>query len=88
VRWTKESLVFLVDDREEYRMTRAMVEEHGAWAYDSPKFLIANQAIGGGYPQAVNGVSTPYKGLPQSTVDLIKQGKALMLVDWVRVTRP
>ena len=88
MRWTNESLVFLVDDREEYRMTRAMVEEHGAWAYDSPKFLIANQAIGGGYPQAVNGVSTPYKGLPQSTVDLIKQGKALMLVDWVRVTRP
>ena len=68
-------------------MTRAMVERHGRWAYDNPKFLIVNQAIGGAYPQAVNRVTSPYKGLPESTVDLIKDGKAAMLVDWVRVTK-
>lgn len=88
MRWTKDALVFLVDDREEYRMTRAMVEQYGVWAYDNPKFLIVNQAIGGIYPEAVNGVRAPYKGLPQSTVDLIKDGKAVMVVDWVRVTKP
>jgi beta-glucanase (GH16 family) len=88
VRWTKDALVFLVDDHEEYRVTRATVEQRGAWAYDNPKFLILNQAIGGGYPQAVNGVARPYKGLPRSTVDSIKEGRALMLVDWVRITKP
>jgi beta-glucanase (GH16 family) len=88
MRWTRDTLVFLVDDSEAYRMTRAMVERHGRWAYDTPKFLILNQALGGAYPEAVNGVASPYKGLPQSTVDLIKEGNAVMLVDWVRVTKP
>jgi beta-glucanase (GH16 family) len=87
MRWTNGALVFFVDDREEYRMSRAMVERHGRWAYDNPKHLIVNQAVGGAYPQAVNQVSSPYKGLPQSSVDLIKEGKAVMLVDWVRVTK-
>jgi len=88
VRWTKDTLVFMVDDRETWRVTRAMVERHGRWAYDNPKHLIVNQASGGVYPQAVNHVTTPYPGLPQATVDLLKDGRALMLVDWVRVTRP
>jgi beta-glucanase (GH16 family) len=88
VRWTKDALVFSVDEREAWRVTRAMVEQHGRWAYDNPKHLIVNQAIGGVYPQAVNEVTSPYKGLPQATVDLIKEGRAEMLVDWIRVTRP
>ena len=46
-----------------------------------------NLALGGQYPQAVNKVAAPYLGLPQSTVDLITADKAVMLVDWVRVTR-
>ncbi len=87
VRWTKAELVFLVDDREEWRVTRPMVEQHGAWAFDNPKHLIVNQAIGGTYPHSVNRETTPYKGLPKSTVDLIKDGKAILLVDWVRATK-
>jgi len=85
--WTTDALVFKVDGAEEYRVTRAMVEQHGQWAYDNPKFLIVNLALGGQYPQAVNKVTEPYVGLPQSTVDLIAADKALMVVDWVRVTR-
>lgn len=84
--WTSDSLVFKVDDVEEYRVTRAMVEKHGRWAYDNPKFLIINLALGGQYPQAVNKVAQPYLGLPQATVDLIAADKAVMIVDWVRVT--
>jgi len=84
--WTPESLVFNVDGVEKYRVTKAMVTKYGPWAYDTPKYLIANMAIGGQYPQSVNRVTTPYPGLPQSTVDLIKAGRATMLVDWVRVT--
>jgi beta-glucanase (GH16 family) len=84
--WTPALLTFSVDGREAYRVTRAMVEQHGRWAYDTPKHVIVNQAIGGVYPHAVNGIKQPYLGLPQSTVDLIKADKAVMLVDWVRVT--
>jgi beta-glucanase (GH16 family) len=86
--WTPDTLVFKVDDVEKYRVTKEMVTKYGAWAYDNPKYLIANLALGGQYPQSVNHAETPYPGLPQSTVDLIKSGRATMLVDWVRVTKP
>jgi beta-glucanase (GH16 family) len=85
--WTADSLVFKVDGNQEYRVTRSLVERYGQWSYDNPKFLILNMAIGGQYPQSVNKVADPYIGLPQSTVDLIKNDKAVMAVDWVRVTR-
>jgi beta-glucanase (GH16 family) len=84
--WTRDALAFTVDGRERWRMTRAAVEEKGAWAFDNAKFLIVNQAIGGHYPHSVNHAETPYLGLPQSTVDLIASGRAVMLVDWIRVT--
>ena len=85
--WTATGFVFKVDDTEIYRVTRAMVEQYGRWAYDNPKFLILNVAVGGNYPQAVNHAQTPYPGVPAGTVDLIKAGRATMVVDWVRVTR-
>jgi beta-glucanase (GH16 family) len=84
--WTTDALVFKVDGKEEYRVARATVEGYGRWAYDNPKFLIVNLALGGQYPQSVNKVAEPYVGMPQSTVDLIKADKAVMVVDWVRVT--
>jgi len=87
VDWKPEELVFKVDDAVVYRVTRPMVEEHGRWAYDNPKFLILNFALGGGYPSAINKVTAPYPGLPDTTVASIKEGKVRMLVDWVRVTR-
>ena len=85
--WSNDALVFKVDAAEEYRVTRTMVEKYGRWAYDNPKFLIVNLALGGQYPQSVNKVAEPYIGLPQSTVDLIAADKAVMVVDWIRVTR-
>jgi beta-glucanase (GH16 family) len=86
VDWTPDELIFRVDDREIYRVTRAMVEHYGRWAFDNPKHLILNLALGGGYPASMNGVSSPYKGIPQSTVDLIRTDRARVLVDWVRIT--
>ena len=85
VDWAKDGFVFKVDKQTVYRVTRKMVEEHGKWAFDNPKFVILNLALGGNYPFAVNGTKTPYKGLPDATVQAIKDGKALVLVDWVRV---
>jgi beta-glucanase (GH16 family) len=85
--WTPDGFVFNVDDDEFYRVSRAAVEQYGRWAYDNPKYLIVNFALGGQYPQSVNHATGPYPGLPQDTVDLIKAGEARMLVDWVKVTR-
>jgi beta-glucanase (GH16 family) len=86
VDWTPEGLTFKVDGQTFYDVPKSKVDSYGRWAYDNPKFLIVNLAIGGQYPQAVNKVNTPYVGLPEATVDLIKADKALMLVDWVRIT--
>lgn len=87
VDWMPEELVFRVDGQEYYRVTKAMVEEHGRWAFDNPKFLILNLALGGAYPAGVNRVKEPYLGLPGETVERIKAGEGKVLVDWVRVTR-
>jgi beta-glucanase (GH16 family) len=86
VDWTKDGLVFKVDGRAVYRVTRAMVERYGAWAFDSPKYLILNLALGGNYPKKVNGTITPYPGLSDAAVRSIRKGEVQVLVDWVRVT--
>jgi beta-glucanase (GH16 family) len=87
VDWTRDGLVFRVDEDVLYRVSRTMVEHYGRWAYDNPKFLIVNLALGGAYPIKCNGARSPYPGLPEATVEKIKAGKARVLVDWVRVTR-
>lgn len=87
VDWKPDEMIFRVDDREIYRVTKAMVAPYGRWAFDNPKFLIVNLALGGGYPRGVNGAKAPYVGLPESTVRLIRADSAAVLVDWVRVTR-
>ena len=87
VDWGPGELVFRVDDAQVYRVSRGDVERHGRWAFDNPKYLIINLALGGNYPFSVNRVTTPYHGLPAATVQSIEAGRARVLVDWVRVTR-
>lgn len=87
VDWTKDDILFRVDGTLMYRATRPMVEHYGRWAFDNPKFLIVNLALGGAYPVKTNGVKQPYNGIPQSTVDLIKNKNAKYLIDWVKVTK-
>ncbi len=87
VDWSPEGFTFRVDGRLIYRVTKPMVEYYGEWAFDNPKFLILNLALGGAYPYKTNGVEEPYNGLPASTVELIKEGKAEVLVDWVLITQ-
>jgi len=87
VDWTQSGFVFKVDDTIMYRATRPMIEHYGRWAYDNPKFLILNLALGGAYPVKTNMVKKPYPGIPESTFDAIKAGKGKVLVDWVRVTK-
>jgi beta-glucanase (GH16 family) len=87
VEWTADSLIFRRDDEVVYRVTREMVERHGRWAFDNPKYLILNLALGGDYPASANTTEvTQYRGLPESTVRAIKNDEPKILVDWVRVT--
>ncbi|HUF25330.1 MAG TPA: glycoside hydrolase family 16 protein [Gemmatimonadaceae bacterium] len=87
VTWTADSIVFRVDGSPVYRVMREQVAQYGpAAALDSAKYVVLNLALGGVYPAAVNGVTTPLLGLPESTLPLIRRGEARMLVDWVRVT--
>jgi beta-glucanase (GH16 family) len=87
VDWTPDQLVFKIDGATTYTVTRAMVEKYGRWAFDNPKFIILNFALGGGYPHGVNKIETPYYGMSQETVDKIKAGNAKTWVDWVLVTK-
>jgi beta-glucanase (GH16 family) len=87
VDWTPDSLVFSYDGQHLYTVTRAMAGQYGPWAFDKKEFLILNFALGGVYPHGVNHVEQPYSGLPAATVGLIKQHKARMYVDWVKVTQ-
>jgi beta-glucanase (GH16 family) len=86
-RWTPDTIAFKVDGATTYTATRLGVQKYGAWAFDNPKFIILNLALGGGYPNGVNKVTSPYFGLPESTVQRIDAGEVKVLVDWVLVTR-
>lgn len=86
VDWTPDALAFTVDGRRVYNVTRAMVERYGRWAFDNPKHLIVNLALGGNYPESVNQTAAPYRGLPDTTVRALQNDEVRIVVDWVRVT--
>ncbi|MDY7224753.1 family 16 glycosylhydrolase [Hyalangium rubrum] len=65
--------------------TKAEVQRYGNWVYDKPLYIILNLAVGGGYPFGMNGATTPYYGVPQSTADLIGRTPQTFEIDWVRV---
>jgi beta-glucanase (GH16 family) len=87
VDWAPDSLVFKLDGNITYTVTRSMVEKYGRWAFDNPKFIILNFALGGGYPEGVNKIKTPYPGLGEYSVNKIKAEEAKVFVDWVLVTK-
>jgi hypothetical protein len=87
VDWTPDCLLFQVDGEPTYQVTRAMVQQYGPWVYDNSKFILLNCALGGAYPVKINGIQSPYLGMPESTVQLIKDDRAKVLIDWVRVTK-
>jgi len=87
VDWTPENLIFKYDGIIMFRVTRSMTNHYGQWSFDNNKYLILNFALGGAYPVKINGVKNPYAGLPASTLELIKNRKVKMYVDWVKVTQ-
>ena len=86
VDWTPDSLVFKFDGIPVFRVTKPMANFFGDWAFDTPKFLILNFAVGGVYPFKINGINKPYYGLSQTALQSIQNKESKMLVDWVRIT--
>jgi beta-glucanase (GH16 family) len=85
--WSPDSLNFMVDGKPVNRVPRQNVEFVGQWVFDKPQFIVINLALGGNYPYKINGIYTPYYGLPASTVEAIANNKIKMLVDWVKVKK-
>jgi beta-glucanase (GH16 family) len=87
VDWMPDRLLFRTDAEVTYEVTRDMVGKYGPWTYDNHKFILLNCALGGAYPASVNKIASPYLGLSETTVRQIKENRARVLIDWVRVTR-
>ena len=87
VDWTPDKLIFKVDGVTIYRVTRQMTDFFGRWVLDNNKYLILNFALGGTYPFKTNGIQIPYYGLPEPTVQMIKNNQVKLKIDWIRVTR-
>ncbi|MFI6083508.1 discoidin domain-containing protein [Streptomyces sp. NPDC051217] len=86
VEWTPEGMIFTVDDRVVQTTSRQKLEStRGEWVFDHNQYVILNLALGGAYPAGHNQVTTPYWGLPQSSVDKVAQGGVKAEIDWVRV---
>ena len=85
--WTTDALVFKVDGAEEYRVTRPMVEKLWTVGLRQPEVPHRQSRARRAVSTSRQRHAQPYVGLPQSTVDLIAADKAVMVVDWVRVTR-
>lgn len=86
VEWTPEGMVFTVDGQVVQTTSRQKLEStRGQWVFDHNQYVILNLALGGAYPAGHNQVTTPYWGLPQSSVDRVAQGGVKAEIDWVRV---
>jgi hypothetical protein len=82
--YSPTDIKWYIDDVLVKTTQKSEVTQYGNWVYDKPYYIILNLAVGGGYPQGVNGATYPYPGVPQSTADLIRNTPQTMEVDWVR----
>lgn len=85
--WKPDCLIYKIDGELVYRVTRPSVEYLGRWVFDDHQFIIINFALGGQYPFKTNGIRAPYYGIPEATVQAIRNQDVKLLVDWVKVTR-
>ncbi len=76
---------FCADDPLVQETTRNVLEStRGQWVYDHPQYGILNLALGRAYPAGWNKVTSPYRGLPQSSVDKVAGGGMRAEADSVR----
>ena len=84
--WSPDKFEFFVDGELMYRVSYPMVRFFGPWVFDQKHFILLNFALGGHYPFKTNRINKPYYGMPEATVEAIKNNDIKMLVDWVRVS--
>jgi beta-glucanase (GH16 family) len=82
--YSPSDIKWFIDGRLVKTTPKSEVQRYGNWVYDKPLYIILNLAVGGGYPYGMNGATTPYYGVPQSTADLIGRTPQVFEVDWVR----
>ncbi len=82
--YSPNDIKWFVDGQLVKTTLKSDVTRYGNWVYDKPYFIILNLAVGGGYPFGINGATTPYYGVPQSTADLIGRTPQVFEIDWVR----
>lgn len=73
IEWTEDRIVWSVDGKEYFNLTKTSVTARGRWVFDHKFFIILNVAVGGNYV-----------GPPDDTTVFPQT----MLIDWVRVYRP
>jgi beta-glucanase (GH16 family) len=84
--WTPTAMSFYVDGLLFFEETKPMITFFGTWAFDNPKYLILNLALGGIYPYKMSGIDSPYYGMDDRTFRSVQAGRGRTLVDWVLVT--
>lgn len=84
--WTPDNFNFMVDGELIYRVNYPMVRFFGPWVFDQQHYMLLNVALGGHYPFKTNRIMKPYYGMPEVTVNAIKNNEVKMLVDWVKVS--
>ena len=70
IEWTTNRIDWYIDGQTYFSITPARLPPGAPWAFDQPKFVILNLAVGGGWP-----------GYPDATTIFPQR----MLVDYVRV---
>lgn len=80
--WRREKMVWYVDGVETFSLTGTLLRDVETWRMLAwtPKFLLLNVAVGGGFPNALAGMNTP----TQATVG---GSGASLEVDYVAVFR-
>jgi len=58
--WTKDHLIFKVDDKEVFRVEKEIGDTENEWPFDKPYDLIINLAVGGWYGGKIHDEDLPY----------------------------
>src|SRR5690606_22702723 len=58
--WTKDHLIFMVDDKEVFRVEKENGDTDKEWPFDKPYNLIINLAVGGWYGGKIVDTDLPY----------------------------
>lgn len=59
--WTKDELIFMVDDHELMRVQKQPTDTFAEWPFDQPFYMILNLAVGGWYAGSIVDEDLPFE---------------------------